>query len=207
MNKKFVIVRNITLLLMFIIITSGCVNVKFKDKEDNSEEEKGLGEVISDFTNEVKSDIEESQRENGSIVNGYKTQEKFKFEKTEYKLGEEIIAKNKIIKIKSTEDYNGDNSDQNYVPKDGNKYLAINLSIKNTSDALVTYSYNNFSLQDGEGYQYEALTTTNKKLKLKNGDLLPGKEIDAYLVFEVSNNSSGYVLLYESSDGSIKINL
>ena len=59
----------------------------------------------------------------------YEKEQNFKFEKTDYKIGEEIKGYNLILVVNNIKDY--DELVKTWVPDEGHKYLAIDITIKN----------------------------------------------------------------------------
>ncbi len=207
---------SISILIFFTITLTGCVSVKFNKDEEKTEgekkEESGIGKIINDATEEIKKGIEEAKEGTEydkvqiNTENEYQKQQNFKFDKLEYEKDEEIKGYDFKMIVKGINEYK--ETYNPWAPEEGSKYMAVNIIIKNTGSSLFDYSNGNYTLTDSNGYKFKGTTATSHEHILGYNYLLPDKEINAYLVFEVDQNVSDYILKYKAkNDQTLKIKL
>ena len=98
-----------------------------------------------------------------------------------------------VLSVKETK------SDNPYIkPKEGNKYMTVELQIKNNGDTKeVVSTLMNFYLKNSDGEKgTQALMTGDKSV---DGELLKGDKIKGTITYEISKNSSGLKFYYNPS--------
>lgn len=194
---------SILILILFTVILTGCVSVKFNKEKEQSEEKEGSGfsKMIEEVTEDIKKEISKPQNDMDINLDEYRKQQEFKFNKTEYRINEEIKGYNFIFVVKDINNYQ--EPENSWLPAEGNKHVALNVVIKNTGQGLLDYNRSNYTLTDADGRQYKIVYTTSHEHALGYSYLLPGKEINAYLIFEVAEDASEYILKYQALNGQV----
>jgi hypothetical protein len=84
-----------------------------------------------------------------------------------------------------------------YNPDEGNIFLDLDVLLQNTGKGnSISYSPLDFRLKDSEGYEYTSALISLKPA-LVSGDLAAGQSAKGHLAFEVRQEASGFVLVYQ----------
>lgn len=81
------------------------------------------------------------------------------------------------------------------VPRQGNQYLIVALTLENKTNVVLTFDASQFSLRknDGTVIDYDDVTFVDNLLR--TADLDPGAKQDVSLVFQIPDGSTGYTLV------------
>lgn len=102
-----------------------------------------------------------------------------KIEKTTYKVGDTAEYKGVEYKVNSVK---YDDGDEFSTPKDGNKYVVINVTITNKSDNKVDYNPYDFKLDDNGNQTDLDEISSNVDNTLNSGSLTSGATVTGNLV-------------------------
>jgi hypothetical protein len=86
-------------------------------------------------------------------------------------------------------------------PKDGNRFVAIDLTIENTDTKPASYNALYATVKDSEGRQYDTTFTDVADPVLSAGNNSPGDKIRGWVVFEVPVNAKLATFKYEPLGG------
>lgn len=99
-----------------------------------------------------------------------------------YKMGDQVKLGDKVVTVHTAADYTSSNP---YIkPKDGNKFVVIDVSIKNDSKEAVNYNTFDFKLQDDKDYSY-TFGFADKEPAFGSGVLQPGQTTRGFLSYEI----------------------
>lgn len=107
----------------------------------------------------------------------------------QYKVGETIDYKGYKVKVNNV---NYDNGDEFVRPKNGNKYVAINVTVQNNTSDKQDYNEFDFKLSaDGNATDLSEFTgnDTYDNNTLGSGTLAPGAKATGYLVGQANPNA------------------
>ncbi len=102
------------------------------------------------------------------------------------------------LSVKSIEDYQDDIFD----PKEGNRFVSMDLFIENNSGQTIKINAYQFILRDSESYEYNYSVST-KEPQISVGKLEDSKSLRGFLVFEVPQDALLDELKYEVDYGSL----
>ncbi len=105
-----------------------------------------------------------------------------------YKIGDTVNMGGKTLTVNSVKPYTSRN--QYMGPKQGNKFVAVDVSLKNDSSDAFNYNVLEFRLQDNQDYQYtNAVSDLDPYLTV--GVLQPSQTTRGFIVYEIpqDNNS------------------
>lgn len=86
-------------------------------------------------------------------------------------------------------------SNQFIVPKSGNKYVTVDITLQNNAKDPYTYNALEFKLHDNQDYGY-TMAMSDKDPALNTGALQPGEKIRGFITFEIPTNNSPAKLVY-----------
>lgn len=119
-------------------------------------------------------------------------------QKTEFAKGEVIsFDKRDLTVTKVQRDYQTGN--QFAQPESGNEFVIVTVTLKNNSDASMTYNTFDFKLQDSDGVQKDEDIMALSEGKLNSGSLAPGGTVTGKIGYQVSKGDSGLKLIYNGS--------
>lgn len=97
-----------------------------------------------------------------------------------------------LITVKGIESSPGREGD---VPRPGNQYLIVALTLQNKSNVALTFDASQFALRKNDGtiIAYDDVTFQDSLLRSTN--LEPGAQQDVFLVFQIAEGSTGYTLV------------
>ncbi len=110
-----------------------------------------------------------------------------------YKIGDLVDLDGKTMAVNAVEPYTSGN--QFMVPKDGNKYVTVDITLKNNSKEPYTYNPYEFKLNDSEDYGYD-YAITDKEPTLNSGTIQPGQTTRGFLTFEIPEANTASRLVY-----------
>ncbi|MCA1667637.1 MAG: DUF4352 domain-containing protein [Thermomicrobia bacterium] len=86
-------------------------------------------------------------------------------------------------------------------PKDGNRFVAVDVTIENTDTKPASYNALYATVKDTDGRQYDATFTDVVNPALSAGDNSPGDKIRGWVVFEVPVGAKMATFKYEPLGG------
>ena len=111
-----------------------------------------------------------------------------------YKLGETGVIDGVKVTINKVENY----TDETKKPKDGNKFIKVNITIENTNNADRGIVSSDFQcLVDGKQASLVSIDSTNR---LKSSALNANKTVSGDLYYEVNASASKYEIDYNYDD-------
>jgi Domain of unknown function (DUF4352) len=117
--------------------------------------------------------------------------------KASYKVGDIIEVNNFVIKVNSV-NQNADSGNPYTKPKEGNKFVTVDITLENKGDTKETISsFISFYIKNGEGEK--GTSQFFSSLKPVDGELLAGDKIKGELAFEIAANSKDLKFYYNPS--------
>jgi len=117
--------------------------------------------------------------------------------KTEtFKIGDSVNLDGKTITVNGISPYTSKN--QFMVPKSGNKYVALDITLKNDSDEAYNYNVLEFKLQDSQDYSYTNAVTDIEPY-ITTGAIQPGQTTRGFVPFEMPTENEPVKLIYTPS--------
>jgi Domain of unknown function (DUF4352) len=114
--------------------------------------------------------------------------------KASYKVGDIIEVNKFVIKVNSV-NQNADSGNPYTKPKDGNKFVTVDITLENKGETKETVSsFINFYIKNAEGEKGTSQFLSS--LKPVDGELLAGDKIKGELAYEIAANSKGLKLYY-----------
>lgn len=110
-----------------------------------------------------------------------------------YKLGDQVKLKDNVVTVHTVADYTSSN--QFIKPKDGNKFVVVDVSIKNDSKEAINYNLFDFKLQDDKDYSYST-GLADKEPSFSSGALQPGQSTRGFLSFEIPTGNQATKLVF-----------
>ena len=111
-----------------------------------------------------------------------------------YLLGDEIIFDNYSLKVTDWEQKSS--YDQYILPKEGNKMVAVQFLMNNTSNETVDFNALEFSLFDENSDKYTTVNFGFKEPYFNAGDIQPGRKQRGWITFEVPKSSKKFEVKY-----------
>lgn len=198
----------VILFIFFVFIFSGCVSVKFKDKEiqkeenvevaenDINDEKEEIEKEVQEKTEELNNDSEDSSRDDQSTeTEEIDKKEEIKQNKA-YKVGEEATLSNVKLIINKTENYI--EPEWYWKASEGYKYFLIDVTVENIGSAELDYHYWDFNLQDLNSHPYDYALTVSEDNLLKSGKLSANGKISGSIIFEVPKDYTNFNIIYHS---------
>ncbi len=89
---------------------------------------------------------------------------------------------------------------EGWRPKDGQRFVMLDLEVVNASDEAQTLSsILAYALKDASNYEYDNWITSAAPGEVPGGDFAPGEAKRGPIVFQVPEASSGFVFVFEPS--------
>lgn len=85
-------------------------------------------------------------------------------------------------------------------PKEGNKYITIEVTYDNSGSSAGTYDPSNFELKDNEDHRYKR-DYSGKEPQLNDGTLPPNQKSKGFITYEVPTTATTMQVIYSSSAG------
>lgn len=118
-------------------------------------------------------------------------------EKKEYKINDVIILEGMELKIDEVKYSKGNEFDK---PKDGNEFVIVKVSIKNTGDKKISYNPFDYSIENSDGQiTTQTISAIDSKTSLSSGELAPEGKISGTIVFEAPKEDKNLKLLYKNN--------
>jgi len=113
-----------------------------------------------------------------------------------FKIGDKVNLNGKTIIVNGVKAYTSQN--QFLAPKSGNKFVAVDVTLRNDSEEAYNYNVLEFSLQDNQDYSYSNATTDIKPC-LTVGAIQPGQTTRGFIAFEIPSENESVKLVYTPS--------
>jgi hypothetical protein len=97
-----------------------------------------------------------------------------------YKLGELVDLDGKTVAVNAVEPYTSGN--QFLLPKSGNKFVAVDITLKNNSQEPFRHNPLEFKLHDNQDYGY-SMAVSDKEPKIGTDALQPGQTTRGFITF------------------------
>ena len=94
-------------------------------------------------------------------------------------------------------------SDEFNQPQKGNKFITIEVSYRNDSEANIMNDPSLFVLKDQNGYKYERTLWGGKEPRFSSGVLPSGDSVRGFITYEVPKNARGFYVVYSNPQGEI----
>jgi hypothetical protein len=113
--------------------------------------------------------------------------------KQEFYLAEEVKLSDRTLTAYAVQEVSGQSFNQ---PKEGMKFVAVDVMVKNGTDQPQATSTFDFKLQDESSYSYNSQLFDAKDPSYKSSTLQPGKQQRGWITFEVPKTAKEYELVY-----------
>lgn len=110
-----------------------------------------------------------------------------------YKMGDLVDLNGKTMAVNAVVNYTSNN--QFIVPKSGNKYVTVDITLQNNSKDPYTYNALEFKLHDNQDYGYD-MTVSDKDPQLSSGTIQPGEKTRGFITFEIPEGNTPAKLVY-----------
>jgi hypothetical protein len=104
-----------------------------------------------------------------------------------FKLGELVDLEGKTVAVNAVEPYTSGN--QFLMPKSGNKFVAVDITLKNNSKGPYSYNPLEFKLHDNQDYGY-SMAATDKEPTISADALQPSQTTRGFIVFEIPESNT-----------------
>ncbi len=104
-----------------------------------------------------------------------------------FKMGDKVDLNGKTVTVNSVAPYTSNN--QFMQPKNGNKFVTVDISLTNTSKDAFDYNVLDFRLQDNQSYSYTNAATDHEPY-LTTGALQPGQTTRGFIDYEIPANNT-----------------
>lgn len=81
------------------------------------------------------------------------------------------------------------------LPRPGNEYLIVSLTLQNKSNRVLTFDASQFTLKSNDGTIVEYDDVTFQENLLRTVDMEPNAQTNVYVVFQIPSGSNGYTLV------------
>jgi hypothetical protein len=115
----------------------------------------------------------------------------------EAKVGERATLDDRTLVVNEVEGYAPPN--QSRRPQQGNEYIRVYLTLRNTGDQPINYNPFDFKVQDSNGVQKNEETFSEMPYRLESGSLAPEGTVEGNLAFEVPQGDNNLRLIYETN--------
>lgn len=105
---------------------------------------------------------------------------------TIYSLNQPAVINGNKVTVYSVTPYTSPSGFMN--PKEGNKYLAVDIEVENTSNKPINYSVLDYKLQDNQNYSYE-WQSIGAEPNFSSGTLQPTQKTRGLVTFEIPINN------------------
>lgn len=110
-----------------------------------------------------------------------------------YKIGDLVDLKGKTMAVNAVADYTSNN--EFITPKRGNKFVTVDITLKNNSKDPYSYNALEFKLQDNQDYGY-TMAMSDKEPSLSSDALQPGLTTRGFITFEIPEGNTPTKLVY-----------
>lgn len=110
-----------------------------------------------------------------------------------FSIGDTVNLDGKTITVNSVNPYVSRN--QFLAPKSGNRFVAVDVTLRNDSNDAYNYNVLEFGLQDNEDYSYtNAVTDIEPYLTV--GAIQPGQTTRGFIAYEIPSENEPVKLIY-----------
>jgi len=113
-----------------------------------------------------------------------------------FKIGDQVNLDGKTVTINGVKPYVSQN--QFLAPKSGNKFVAVDITLRNDSEEAYNYNVLEFSLQDNQDYSYSN-AVTDIKPSISIGAIQPGQTTRGFIAFEIPSENKPVKMIYTPS--------
>lgn len=110
-----------------------------------------------------------------------------------FAIGDRVDLDGKTISVNEVKLYTSNN--QFLAPKQGNKFVAVDVTLKNNSAEAYSYNVLEFSLQDNKDYSYTNAATDIEPY-LTVGAIQPGQTTRGFIAYEIPAENEPDKLIY-----------
>jgi len=110
-----------------------------------------------------------------------------------YQMGDLVDLNGKTMAVNATAPYTSTN--QFIVPKSGNKFVTVDITLQNNSKDPYTYNALEFKLHDNQDYGYD-MAMSDKDPQLSSGTIQPGQKTRGFITFEIPEGNTQAKLVY-----------
>jgi hypothetical protein len=118
-------------------------------------------------------------------------------ENVEARVGEAAELGDRVLTVNEVTGYASPN--QFRRPAQGNEYIRVYITLRNTGNQPFSYSPLNFKVQDSNGVQKNYETFSEMPYRFENGSLAPDGQVEGNLAFEVPQGDNNLRLIYETN--------
>ena len=110
-----------------------------------------------------------------------------------YKIGDEVKLEGKVLTVHSVSPYTSKN--QFIVPENGNKFVVVDITMRNGSDEAFDFNFTEFKLQDNKDYTYDD-AFTDKEPSISLEVIQPGQKFRGFLDYEIPKSNTPTKLIF-----------
>lgn len=110
-----------------------------------------------------------------------------------YKIGDEVKLEGKVLTVHSVSPYTSKN--QFMVPENGNKFVVVDITMRNGSDEAFNFNSSEFKLQDNKDYTYDD-AVTDKEPSIGFEVIQPGQKFRGFLAYEIPKSNTPTKLIF-----------
>lgn len=110
-----------------------------------------------------------------------------------YKIGDEVKLEGKVLTVHSVSPYTSKN--QFIVPESGNKFVVVDITLRNDSDEAFNFNLTEFKLQDSNDYTYDG-ASTDKEPSISFEVIQPGQKSRGFLEYEIPKSNTPTKLIF-----------
>ncbi len=110
-----------------------------------------------------------------------------------YKMGDLVDLNGKTMAVNAVADYISGN--QFLIPKSGNKFVAVDITLQNNSKDPYIYNALEFKLHDNQDYSYD-MAVSDKDPQLSSGTIQPGEKTRGFITYEIPEGNTPAKLEY-----------
>ncbi|MCH8902862.1 MAG: tetratricopeptide repeat protein [Bacteroidetes bacterium] len=110
-----------------------------------------------------------------------------------FHIGEAAYLGDYMLKVITIQE---DVASRTYHPEKGNKFIAIEVLLKNIGDSSIMYSALYFDVQDEDHYLYSSSLSLIKKPEISGGVLQTGRQVRGWVSFEVKETAIPVELIF-----------
>lgn len=113
-----------------------------------------------------------------------------------FKIGDSVNLDGKTVTVNEVKPYTSKN--QFLVPEPGNKFVALDITLRNDSDEAYNYNVLEFKLQDNQDYSYTNAVADIEPY-LATGAIQQGQSARGFIAYEIPSENEPVKLIYTPS--------
>ena len=110
-----------------------------------------------------------------------------------YKIGDEVKLEGKVLTVHSVSPYTSKN--QFIAPESGNKFVVVDITMRNDSGEAFDFNFSEFKLQDNKDYTYDD-AFTDKEPSIGFEVIQPGQKFRGFLDYEIPKSNTPTKLIF-----------